>query len=589
MLYREIAGLFDRLESTSSRLEMADILAIFFKELPTDDLRSVVYLTQGKLHPDFMPQKLGMADKLILKSIAFTSGNSEESVEGLFFKEGDLGTVAEIILTTKKQTTLFSEPLTLIRVMSNLEKIETIEGKSSQKLKMKLLADLLHDSDPLSARYICRIVSGKMRLGAASMTILDALASAFASKEERIYIERGYNITSDMGLVAHNLATGGIKSVQNMHVRVGNPLRVMLAERLPTLEGILERMGGSSALEYKYDGVRMQAHIDENNITLYSRRLEDISPHFPDVISSLRSSFDGQTAIVEGECVPIDEETGRLLPFQEVSHRRRKHGLEEAILEYPVSAFLFDCLYLNGQDMTELPYMSRRDALVNHFPLSSKLRLSEMSVVSDAQQAHDFFESALTSGCEGIMAKSLSEDSGYQAGSRGFHWIKFKKDYRTDLTDTLDLVVIGGFHGKGKRKGHYGALLMAIYNPENAVYSSICKLGSGFDDSFLAEMPSLLNQYISIAKPSDVESRMVPDVWFQPAVVLEVLAAEISVSPTHTAASEKLDGESGLALRFPRFTGRVRDDKGPEQSSSSDELYNMYVMQSSKGEEPRKL
>ncbi|MDD3398210.1 MAG: ATP-dependent DNA ligase, partial [Candidatus Methanomethylophilaceae archaeon] len=444
---------------------------------------------------------------------------------------------------------------------------------------MKLLADLLHDSDPLSARYLCRIVSGRMRLGAASMTILDALAVALATKEERSAIERGFNISSDMGLVAHTLAKGGIEAVKAMHVRPGNPLRVMLAERLPTLEGILQRMGGSCAMEYKYDGVRMQAHIQADCIKLYSRRLEDISSHFPDVVSSLRESFRGTEAIVEGECVPVDTATDRLLPFQEVSHRRRKHGLDEAVKEYPVIGFLFDCIYLDGSDMTELPYLERRAALSRAFEIQGGLQLSQMKLVEGSEEATEFFQSALEAGCEGIMAKSLDESSGYRAGARGFHWIKFKKDYQSDLTDTVDLVVIGGFHGRGKRKGHYGALLMAVYDPAGSRYQSICKLGSGFDDAFLAEAPGLLNPYLHPHKPNDVDSRMEPDVWFQPAVVLEVLAAEISVSPTHTAASDHLQGDTGLALRFPRFTGRVRDDKGPEQASTSDELWSMYQMQ----------
>lgn len=579
MLFLPIAQVFDRLESTSSRLEMTDILADFFRGLEAGDLRSVVYLTQGKLHPDFMPQKLGMADRMILKAVAFTSGNDDEEVERMYFKEGDLGTVAEGFLAKKKQTSLFSSPLTLDRVIGNLAKIEVAEGKSSQKMKMKLLADILHDSDPLSARYICRIVSGRMRLGAASMTILDSLAVALATKDDRPDIERGFNISSDMGLVAYTLAEGGMDAVRSMHVRPGNPLRVMLAERLPTLDGILEKMGGSCAMEYKYDGVRMQAHIGGGDIKLFSRRLEDISSHFPDVVRSLQDSFRGKEAIVEGECVPVDVTKGILLPFQEVSHRRRKHGLDDAVKDYPVTAFLFDCIYLDGTDMTTLPYLERRSALSRAFELMDGLQLSEMKVVGNSEEAVDFFQKALESGCEGIMAKSLDDASGYRAGARGFHWIKFKKDYQSDLTDTMDLVVIGGFHGRGKRKGHYGALLMAVYDPMSSRYQSICKLGSGFDDAFLIEAPELLNPYLHPHKPNDVDSNMEPDVWFQPAVVLEVLAAEISISPTHTAASEHLQGETGLALRFPRFTGKVRDDKGPEQASTSDELWSMYQMQ----------
>lgn len=582
MLFLHVAEVFDRLEATSSRLEMTDILAEFFQGLDPETLASVVCLTQGKLHPDFIPQKLGMADRMIIKALAFTGGYDEAEAELLYQKEGDLGTVAEEIVSHKKQTTLFSQPLSLERVMGNLEKIENAEGRSSQTLKVKLLADLLHDAEPLSARYLSRLVSGRMRLGAASMTILDALALGLADKEDRPEIERAFNISSDLGMVAKNLAEGGMEAVRAMRVQPGNPLRVMLAERLPTIEGIMERMGGSCAMEYKYDGVRMQAHMKPEGTVLYSRRLEDISSHFPDVVESLSKSFSGQEAIIEGECVPVDPETGALLPFQEVSQRRRKYGLEEAVRDVPVHAFLFDCIYLDGRDLTELPYLERRGALAEAFPPLERLGLSEMKIVESDEEALDFFQAAIDAGCEGIMAKSLDEDSGYRAGARGFHWIKFKKDYHGDLSDTVDLVVVGAFHGRGKRRGQYGALLMAVYDQERSVYQSICKLGTGFDDAFLAEAPELLAPHLSAKKPDDVDTGLEADVWFEPGVVLEVLAAEISVSPVHRAASEQLEGESGLALRFPRFTGRLRDDKGPEQASSADELWDMYKRQGSR-------
>jgi len=579
MLYSGIASVFDKVEGTGSRLEMTAILSEFFKTLDPPTLKDVVHLSQGKLHPDFYPQKLGMSDKLVLRAISLTSGFSDTEVEKLWVKEGDPGTVAELLTKEKKQTALFSSPLTIERVMKGLLQIEGTEGKDSQERKMKLLANLLHDSGPIEARYLCRIVTGRMRVGAGSMTILDALSSSFADKSDRPEIERAFNVTCDMGLVAETLASGGMDAVRNIHVKVGNPLKVMLAERLPSLEGIMERMEGKCAMEYKYDGIRVQAHISEEGVRLYSRRLEDLTANFPDIAKALKEAFRGKEAIVEGECVSVDVKNGKMLPFQEVTHRRRKHGMEDAVKEYPVKIFLFDLLLIDGVDTTLDPYPKRRETLASAFGDSENIAMSNMRIVSSAEEANEFFNDALSAGCEGIMAKSVSDSSVYRAGSRGFLWIKYKKDYQSDLTDTFDLAVVGAFYGMGKRKGKYGALLMASYDRELQTYATICKLGTGFDDAFLDSMPELLNKYKSDQRPNNVDSKMVPDVWFNPFVVLEVTGAELSVSPIHTAAEGVFKEDAGLGLRFPRFTGRVRNDKGPEESTSVDEAINMYEMQ----------
>jgi len=579
MLYSDIASVFDKVEGTGSRLEMTAILSELFKTLDPSALKDVVHLSQGKLHPDFFPQKLGMSDKLVLRAISLTSGFSDAEVEKLWVKEGDPGTVAELLMKDKKQTALFSSPLTVERVMKGLLQIEGSEGKDSQERKMKLLANLLHDSGPVEARYLCRIVTGRMRVGAGSMTILDALSSSFADKTDRPEIERAFNVTCDMGLVAETLASGGMEAIRNVHVKVGNPLKVMLAERLPSLEGIMERMEGKCAMEYKYDGIRVQAHISEEGVKLYSRRLEDLTTNFPDIAKALKEAFKGKEAIVEGECVSVDVKNGKMLPFQEVTHRRRKHGMEDAVKDYPVRIFLFDLLLSDGVDTTLDPYVRRRETLASLFRDSENITMSNMRLISSTEEANEFFNDALSAGCEGIMAKSVSDSSVYRAGSRGFLWIKYKKDYRSDLTDTFDLAVVGAFYGMGKRKGKYGALLMASYDRELQTYVTICKLGTGFDDAFLDSMPELLNKYKSEQRPNNVNSKMIPDVWFHPSVVLEVTGAELSVSPIHTAAEGVFKEDAGLGLRFPRFTGRVRNDKGAEESTSVEEAIEMYEMQ----------
>ena len=580
MDFADIARMFDRLESTSARLEMTSILADFFKTVPAGELKDLVYIIQGKLHPDFYQIEFGMADRLILRAIAFTSGTPDAKVEELWLKEGDPGTVAEMLIGKKKQMTLFSEPLTFDRVVKGLTQIETAEGKDSQDLKMKILSNMLHDSDPVEARYLCRIVTGRMRLGASTMTILDALAITFAAKEHRPDIERAFNITCDIGLVAEKLATNGLDGLKDIHVQIGNPIKVMLAERLPSIPEVVEKMGGECASEYKYDGIRAQVHIGKDYVKIFSRRLEDLTDNFPDVARSLKEHFKGEEAIIEGECVAVDAETGFMQSFQEVTHRRRKHGMDDAVKRYPVRIFMFDMLYVNGSDMTLLPYLKRREAIKEWFDISDNIQMSNMRIVHSVDEAEEFFEDAIGARCEGMMAKSISDESIYRAGSRGFLWIKYKKDYHAKLTDSFDLVVVGAFYGMGKRAGKYGALLMASYDPDTGRYGTVCKLGTGFDDAFLDYMPTLLDKYRTPSKPASVDAKMAPDVWFEPTVVLEVVGAEISISPIHTAAMGVVKEGAGIGIRFPRFTGRVRDDKGPEQSTSVNEILEMYDMQS---------
>ena len=580
MDFADIAQMFDRLESTSARLEMTSILADFFRTVPTEELRDLIYIIQGKLHPDFFQIEFGMADKLILRAIAFTSGTPDDKVEEMWLKEGDTGTVAETLIAKKKQMTLFSEPLTFARVVKGLSQIETAEGKDSQNMKMKILSNMLHDSGPIEARYLCRIVTGRMRVGASTMTILDALALTFATKENRPEIERAFNVTCDIGLVAEILAKKGMEGIRNVHVKVGNPIKVMLAERLPSIPEVVEKMGGECAIEYKYDGIRAQVHIGKDSVKIFSRRLEDLTKNFPDVAQSLREHFKGEEAIIEGECVAVDSETGFMQSFQEVTHRRRKHGMDDAVKRYPVRIFMFDMLYVNGTDMTLMPYIKRREAIKEWFDISDNVQMSNMRIVHSVEEAEGFFDEAINARCEGMMAKSISDESIYRAGSRGFLWIKYKKDYHANLTDSFDLVVVGAFYGMGKRAGRYGALLMASYDQETGKYGTVCKLGTGFDDAFLDNMPSLLDDYKSPTKPASVDAKMIPDVWFEPAVVLEVVGAEISVSPIHTAAMDVVKEGTGIGIRFPRFTGRVRTDKDPEQSTSVNEILEMYEMQS---------
>jgi DNA ligase-1 len=335
------------------------------------------------------------------------------------------------------------------------------------------------------------------------------------------------------------------------------------------------------ALEYKYDGLRIQAHIKKDGIILFSRLLENMTPQFPDVVSNLGKAFKGREAIVEGEVVTINIETGEMRPFQEVSHRRgRKYGLDEAVDQYPVAIFLFDCMYLDGKSLLDVNYLDRRKFLKSCIDTSDRVLISMAKITEDAGDADLFFQQAIESGCEGIMAKM--PDAPYRAGARGWQWIKFKRDYKAEMTDTVDLVVVGGFAGHGKRQGVYGALLMAAYNRQKDRFETVCKLGTGFSDKTLAEMKEILEPSVIEKRHARVLSNIEPDYHMTPDHVLEIAGAEITLSPVHTCAESQIRKGAGLAIRFPRYTGRYRDDRGPEDATTVKEIIGLYKSQNKK-------
>lgn len=576
MKFGDLVAVYEKVEATPKRLEMTDHLVDLLRRTPPDVIAPVVYLTQGGVAPEFEGVKMGLAEKLVIRALAYATGLAEAEVEGKWKERGDLGTVAESVLRARRQHPLTSAPLTVDKVHENLLRIARAAGPGSQDEKIRLLADLLSNATPPEARYLLRIVVGKMRLGVASMTLVDALAESFASKEDRKRVEAAYNVSSDLGRVARVLATEGLGGLDGVRLQVGVPLRSMLCERLPSLEQVFEKLG-RCALEYKYDGLRLQAHVREGEIQLWSRRLEDLTEQFPDVVRELQAAFRGREGILDGEAVPVDLHTGAVLPFQEVSHRRRKYGIEAAAEEIPVVLLLFDCLSRDGEELLRAPYRARREALGRAVGETEGVRLVEALVTDDLKEAEAFFEGAVERGCEGLIAKDL--ESPYEAGSRGWQWIKYKRDYRAEMADTVDLAVVGAFAGRGRRGGTYGALLMAAYDPAEDAFRTVCKLGSGFDDETLFGLPERLRPYRRDVRHPKVDSELEADVWFEPAVVLEVLGAEITLSPTHTCGRGAVKEGSGLAIRFPRFTGRWRDDKGPRDATTVGEVVSMYRSQ----------
>jgi DNA ligase-1 len=585
MLYREVTEFYEKVEGTSKRLEITAYLVDLLKKAGCEEVANVVYMTHGKLFPDFYPEKIGMAEKMAIRTLSSVSGMDIKEVEALYKKKGDIGLLAEELMSQSRHSRLSTRELQVNEVHDELAKISEASGPGSQDLKVKLLADLLSSSTPKEAKYILRIVVGKMRMGVAAMTLVDAVAAAYASKEDSDKVERAFNITSDLGKVAEVMCRNGLEGLSTLHLRVNVPVRSMLAERLPGIKEILEKLGGRAAFDFKYDGLRMQAHIDGGKVRLFSRQLEDLTSQFPEIAEAVGRAFKGDSGIVEGECVPVDQNTGELLPFQVVSRRRgRKHGVEEAMEEYPVTLFLFDLLLADGKEYLDEPFPVRRKKLEESIRENDRVKLSTLIVTDSIREAEKFFNQALEAGCEGVVAKSVAPDSVYQAGARGWLWIKYKRDYKSEMVDTVDLVVVGAFAGRGRRSGTYGALLMATYNKERDVFETVTKLGSGFDDETLAALPKMLSPYLLKQKDSSVDSKMEADFWFKPKLVLEVLGAEITHSPVHTCCFGAVRADSGLAIRFPRFTGRFRDDKDAYDATTSKEILEMYRMQLKKVE-----
>ena len=576
MQYETVAEAYRDLEQASGRLALVERLAALLATTPAELLPVVCYLCQGLIAPEFAGVDLGLAEKLAVRAVATATGAGPAEVTALVHQTGDLGLAAERLLAATAADRPAS--LSVPAVVDALRQIAAAEGQGSQGRKLDLLASLLARATPLEARYLLRLVTKGLRLGIGTPTILDALAQVYTgSRAARPVLERAYNICCDLGRVAAALAAGGLAAAEQIHVRPGNPVRAMLAQRLSDATEILAKLGGECAAEYKYDGVRVQAHrTADGHIELFTRRLESLSEQFPDVVASLAAGLGPREAILEGEVVAYDAATGELHPFQEVMFRRRKHGIDQAVLDVPVGLFCFELLYADGQDLTMLPYQQRRAALADAIAVSDRLRLTTATEIGTPEALDAAFEQAVTDGCEGLVCKSVKPDSIYQAGARGWLWIKLKRDYRTELSDTVNLVVVGAFAGRGRRAGVYGALLLAAYDPAADLFRTVTKCGTGFSDADLAALPGRLAPLAAEHRPARLDARAEPDVWFEPELVLEILSAELTLSPNYTAAWGQIKPDAGLAMRFPRFTGRWRDDKAPEDATSTQELVDLY-------------
>ncbi len=661
MLLLRLVETFEKMEDTKSRLLLTDHLVSLLRKTPCEIIDNIIYLIQGRLGPAFEGVELGLAEKMTIRALAQSSGKNISEILDVYRKQGDLGDTAREVMGAKNQNTLFSEEMTVERVYTTLNKIARTTGQRSQEMKLRLVSSLLNEATPREARYILKFLMGTLRLGIADFTILDALAIAFTKeKSNRSLLENAYNVSGDLGAVAKKLACDGIESVRSIQIKLFKPIRPMLAERASNLEEGVERMNGIAAVEYKIDGERVQIHKgkhdrenpDAGRVELFSRRLENITSNYPDIVKAVKMMSRLDQVILEGEIVAVDLSTSEYLPFQELMHRRRKYGVDQAMQNYPVVVYIFDVLYNKGRSIIRSPYKERRTVLreiigygyedgadvsrtisivkgkkkaikrigagvtgpkksmskisermsqanddddndlrnSSHYTTSqpsenissdsnvNKIRLMPQVIASDTAKIQKFMDSAIEAGCEGIMLKHL--ESVYRAGSREYLWIKVKREYRTELADTLDLVIVGALYGRGRRVGRYGALLLAVYDKNRDLFRSVCKVGTGFTDQHLENFYNYMESLRIKSKSARVDTRMDQmDVWFEPKVVIEVIASEITLSPAHTAGLNSIRENYGLALRFPKFTGKIRDDKNPEDATSVQELVKMFEQQ----------
>lgn len=596
MLFSELTEYFIKIEATNLRNEKTVILAELLTKLDERETGRVAYLISGRVAPQYEPIEIGMAGKQVVKAVALATHQSEENIEAEYKKSGELGILVEKYNQDKKVI-----ERSIADVFEELRVIAEDSGSGSVERKIRRLAELLTQVTPKSANLIVRLILGKLRLGFSNLTLIDALSwSVCGSKGDREVLEAAFSAWNDLGEVARVYKSGGREKIAQASVTPGRPVSPMRAERLGTIGEITTKLG-SYAVEPKLDGMRVQVHVwgaqNTNNqapinkqllkqenlfedpeekikVKIFSRGLEDITHQFPEVVTEARKVWSEKgDFVVDGEAIGVNPTTGEFLPFQETIKRKRKHDVGVIASQVPIKVYLFDILYANGREVISQSYDKRREILkniINSGPLEV-FEITESTIVSSEERAREIFKKYVKKKLEGMLCKKL--DSTYRAGARDFAWVKYKKAHEADLADSLDCVVMGYYKGKGKRSDFgLGAFLVGVLannqdpinnnqttdtdnNPDNIKILTIAKIGTGLTDEQFKEMYQRLKMLEERGEMRDsryvVDKTLVPDVWVEPKIIVEVEADEITISPTHS---------SGYALRFPRLL-RIRDDK----------------------------
>jgi DNA ligase-1 len=581
--FARLAHTFEELEQTSSRLTLIELLTQLFRSIERpEEIEQVCYLVQGRVAPFFVALEMGMAEKSVTKSLALAYHTTPEHVEALYATLGDLGLVAGQVSSEAR-----SVPTTLSvdEVFVGLRTIAQTSGKGAIEHKSAHLVDLLTHVDSVSAKYVVRILLGNLRLGIGDATVLDALAKArWNDARKRKLLEGAYHKTSDLGLIARTIfeqpgEEEAERAVAALDIQVGKPVHSQLAERLPSAEAIIAKMGVVVA-QYKYDGLRAQIHKDGQQVTIFSRNLEDQSHMFPELIAGTLGQVRAERVILDAEALAYNATSEEFLPFQETTRRRRKHGIEALAEQLPLKAFVFDILYKDGVSLLDTPLAERLKILEETIHQSSDTLMRTTShTVSDAHTLTLLFDEAISKGLEGLVVKK--QESRYEAGARNFNWVKLKRHSAGALNDTIDCVLLGYLYGRGKRAAlGAGSLLVGLYDPEQDQFVTVTKIGTGLSDEQWRSIRERTKGLEVDHRPARVSSLIEPSVWVEPQLVLEVLADEITRSPTHTAG--KVGAEPGYALRFPRLVSFREADKQPEDATTVQELIELYQSQGRK-------
>ena len=556
-----------KIERVSSIDKKIALLSALLKKIPAKDIGFSSLMLIGEVVAENSSEKMNFAQQLLIRSVARLTKKNMSSVSAIAKDQGDIGLACQKLIGPKKRSVL-----TTADVEKSINKVIKQSGKGSVEKKIEEFYELLKKGSGLDCRYLCRLAQGNLRVGVSKHLMFEALAEAFTrDRKNKRKIESAYSADADMGKLAHILKTSGISGLNSRPREIGRPIRPMLAKRADSLKQIKEKMDVIAA-EEKLDGERIQAHKNKKEVRLFSRRLEDVSHQYPDVIDAVISNIKAERCILDGEVVAIDGK-GHLLSFQHLMQRKRKHGIADYVKKIPVRYIVFDLLYLKDEYLKERPYLKRRRLLEKIVKKSKRIDIAKQIRSKDISKVKKFFEACCKKGREGIIAKSAADDSVYRAGSRGWLWIKWKKDYVRGLHDSFDVVIVGAYKGKGKRRGTYGALLCAVYDKKMKRFQTLTRLGTGLKDAQLKALPKKLRRFERKNRPEDVEVRkdMIPDIWFSPEQVIEIEGAELTKSSSHTCAQKE---GKGLSLRFPRFV-RFRDDKSAKDATTVKEVLEM--------------
>ncbi len=581
MKYSNLVAVYKELDSTPKRLEKTRIISELIRKTAQSDLHMVIQLIQGRIFPSWDRRTLGVASKTVLKAIGLATGIRKEKIEESWKKTGDLGLTARELTRRKKQTTLLSNDLEVNKVYNNLLKLAGLTGQGTIDRKTKLVAELLTSADPDEAQYITRTVLEDLRLGVGEGSLRDAIAWAYFSESLKISydpsenkltlpdnsreeykahieaIQGAYDRISDFGEIAAIISKDGLKGLKKLNIEPGRPIKVMLVQKAKDPSDALEKVGRPAAFEYKYDGFRLQIHINKNDIRLFTRRLEDVTAQFPDVVEAAKEQVRADSAILDSEAVGIDKKTGKYLPFQKVSQRiKRKHDIKKITENFPVEVNVFDLLFYDGKGTLKQELGERRAVLERIIkPLRGKIILSRQLVTDDAGRAEKFYREALKKGNEGLIAKSTT--SIYKPGSRVGFWVKIKP-----VMKSLELAIVSAEWGEGKRGGWLTSFTLACRDSEGnlleigRVSTGVKELSS--EGTSYEDMTNLLTPLILSEKGRSVT--------LKPEMVIEVNYEEIQRSPTYS---------SGYALRFPRFI-RLRDDRSTDDIDSIGNVEELY-------------